>query len=311
MRIAVMGAGGIGGYYGGKLAQAGNDVSLITRGEHLRAIQANGLALAGPAGDAHVRDIQATDDPSRLAPVDVVLFCVKLFDTEDAARAVQPLVAKGGVCISLQNGVDGAERVAAVVGADRVMGGIAFVSSMIEAPGVIRYNAKAPSIKFGESDGRISERATRFRDACLAAGFGAEAVTDIRAALWHKFVGLTVNAAMNCLTRLPAGNVYPDADLMALARTGFEEGAAVGRALGVKLPADIVEWQVKNHLGFPPHMYASMYHDLVRGKRLEVESLSGLIAREGKRLGVPTPFHAMAYACLKPYANGAPVARTA
>ena len=311
MRIAVMGAGGIGGYYGGKLAGAGHSVDFITRGEHLRAIQANGLRLAGPAGDAHVRGIQATDDPSKLAPADVVLFCVKLFDTEDAARAIKPLLAKGGVCVSLQNGVDGADRIAAVVGADRVMGGVAFVSSMIEAPGVIRYNAKAPSIKFGEPDGRVSERAARFRDACLAAGFGAEAVTDIRAALWHKFVGLTVNAAMNCLTRLPAGNVYPDADLMALARTGFEEGAAVGRALGVKLPDDIVEWHVKNHLGFPPHMYASMYYDLVRGKRLEVESLSGLIAREGKRLNIPTPFHTMAYACLKPYANGAPVAKTA
>jgi 2-dehydropantoate 2-reductase len=116
---------------------------------------------------------------------------------------------------------------------------------------------------------------------------------------------------MNCLTRLPAGNLYPDADLMALARTGFEEAAAVGRALGVKLPDDVVEWQVKNHLGFPPHMYASMYHDLVRGKRLEVESLSGLVSREGGRLGIKTPFHTMAYACLKPYANGAPVAKSA
>src|SRR5688572_33322440 len=132
MRIAIMGAGGIGGYYGGKLDHAGNDVVLVTRGEHLRAIQANGLKLAGPAGDAHVRGIQATDDPSAIAPVDVVVFCVKLFDTEDAARAVKPLLAKGGVCISLQNGVDGSDRIAAVVGADRVMGGIAFVSSMIE-----------------------------------------------------------------------------------------------------------------------------------------------------------------------------------
>src|SRR5688572_4253006 len=121
MRIAVMGAGGIGGYYGGKLAQARHDVALITRGEHLRAIQANGLRLTGPAGDAHVRGIEATDDPSAIAPVDVVVFCVKLFDTEDAARAIKPLHAKGGVCISLQNGVDGADRISAVVGADRVM----------------------------------------------------------------------------------------------------------------------------------------------------------------------------------------------
>lgn len=306
MRVAIMGAGGVGGYYGGRLAQAGHDVAFITRGEHLRAIQSNGLKLTGPAGEAVIAGARATDDPSRLAPVEVVLFCVKLLDTEDAARAIAPLLSKGGACITLQNGVDGHQRVGAIVGADRVMGGIAFVSALIESPGVIRYASKAPSIKFGESDGRMSERAVRFRDACTAAGFDAEVVADVRAALWHKFVGLAVNAALTSLVRQPAGVVYHDPDLMALARAGFEEGAAVARALGVKLPDDIVEWQVKNHLGFPPQMYASMYHDLARGRRLELESLSGLIVRKGRELGIPTPFHSMAYACLKPYVNGTP-----
>lgn len=199
MRIAIMGAGGIGGYYGGRLAQAGHDVAFIARGEHLRAIQAKGLALAGPAGDAHIASVQATDEPGRLEPVDVVLFCVKLFDTEDAARAIKPLLAKGGACITLQNGVDGAQRIGAVVGHEQVMAGIAFVSALIEAPGVIRYNSKSPSIQFGEADGRTSERAVRFRDACVGAGFRAEVVADIRAALWHKFVGLTVNSALTSL----------------------------------------------------------------------------------------------------------------
>lgn len=306
MRVAIMGAGGVGGYYGGRLAQAGHDVAFITRGEHLRAIQSNGLKLTGPTGEAVIAGARATDDPARIAPVEVVLFCVKLFDTEDAARAIAPLLAKGGVCISLQNGVDGAQRVGAVVGEDRAMGGIAFVSALIESPGVIRYTSKAPSIKFGETDGRMSERAARFRDACKAAGFDAEVVVDIRAALWHKFVGLAVNAALTSLVRQPAGVVYHDPDLMALARAGFEEGAAVARALGVTLPDDIVEWQVRNHLAFPPQMYASMYHDLARGRRLELESFSGLIVRKGRELGIPTPFHSMAYACLKPYVNGTP-----
>ena len=306
MRIAVMGAGSIGGFYGGRLAQAGHDVTFIARGEHLRAIRASGLALNGPAGDAVVSSVQATDDAAQVAPVDVVLFCVKLFDTEDAARAIKPLLSKGGVCISLQNGVDGPQRIGSVVGEDRVMGGLAFASALIEAPGVIRYNSKAPSLKFGEADGSMSERASRFRDACAAAGFGAEVVPDIRAALWHKFVGLTVNAALTSLVRQPAGVVYHDPDLMVLARAGFTEGAAVAKAMGIKLPDDIVEWQVKNHLGFPAGMYASMYHDLARGKRLEIDSLSGLIVHKGKELGVPTPFHAMAYACLKPYVNGTP-----
>ena len=306
MRIAIMGTGGIGGFYGGRLAQAGHDVTFIARGEHLRAIREQGLKLTGPAGDAVVANAQATDDPGKLAPADVVLFCVKLFDTEDAARAIKPLLSKGGVCISLQNGVDGPRRIGVIVGDDRVMGGLAFASALIDAPGVIRYNSKAPSLKFGEADGRMSERAIRFRDACTAAGFNAEAVADIRSALWHKFVGLTVNAALTSLVRQPAGVVYNDPDLMALARAGFTEAAAVAKAMGVKLPDDIVEWQVKNHLGFPAGMYASMYHDVARGKRLELDSLSGLIVRKGKELGVPTPFHSMAYACLKPYINGAP-----
>jgi 2-dehydropantoate 2-reductase len=305
MRIAIMGSGGIGGYYGGRLAQAGHDVVFIARGEHLRAIQSKGLTLAGPAGEAHIASARATEDPGKLDPVDVVLFCVKLFDTEDAAEAIKPLLEKSGVCITLQNGVDGAQRIGAVLGHERVMAGIAFVSALIESPGAIRYKSKSPSIQFGEADGRASERAVHFRDACVAAGFGAEVVTDIRAALWHKFVGLTVNSALTTLVRQPAGVIYPDPDLMALARAGFAEAAEVASALGVKLPEDIVEWQARNHLGFPAEMYASMYHDLIRGKRLELESLSGLVAREGRRLGIATPFHSMAYACLKPYANPA------
>jgi len=300
-----MGAGGVGGFYGGRLAQAGHDTTFITRGEHLRAIRAGGLSLKGPAGDAVVAGARATDNPAEVAPVDVVLFCVKLYDTEDAARAIAPLLSKGGVCITLQNGVDGPQRIGAVVGADRVMGGLAFVSALIESPGVIRYNSKSPSIKFGEAGGEMSERAIRFRDACMAAGFGAEVVPDIRAALWHKFVGLAVNASLTSLVRKPAGVCYHDPDLLALARSGFAEGAAVAKAMGIGLPDDIVEWQVKNHQNFPPDMYASMYQDVARGRRLELDSLSGLIVRKGRELGLPTPFHSMAYACLKPYINGA------
>ncbi len=305
MRIAIMGAGGVGGFYGGRLAQAGHDVTFIARGEHLRAIQANGLSLVSDTENAIVPNAQATDDPASIAPVDVVLLCVKLFDTEDAARAIQPLLSKGGICITLQNGVDGRSRIGAMVGNDRVLAGLAYVSALIEAPGVIRYNSRAPSIKFGEADGTLSERAVRFRDSCQAAGIDAEVSTDIRAALWHKFVGLAVNAALNSLTRKPAGVCYHDPDLLALARAGFEEGVAVAKAIGIRLPENIVDLHLQNHQKFPPGMYASMYHDLVRARRLELDSLSGLIVRQGRELNVPTPFHAMAYACLKPYINGA------
>jgi 2-dehydropantoate 2-reductase len=305
MRIAIMGAGGVGGYYGAKLALSGHDVTFIARGEHLRAIQANGLALRGPAGDFVVKPVQATDDPGDLEPVDVVLFCVKLFDTEDAARAIAPLLANTGVCISLQNGVDGQHRIGAIVGQERAIGGLAFVSAVIESPGVIRYVSTEPSIQFGEADGSLSERMLRFRDACRQAGFGAEVVTDIRAAQWKKFVGLSVNASLTSLARRPAGVVYHDPDLLAIARAGFSEAAAVAKANGIALPEDFAEQNVEKHRKFPAGMYASMYHDLVRGRRLELESLSGLIVRKGRELGIATPFHETAYACLKPYVNGA------
>jgi 2-dehydropantoate 2-reductase len=151
----------------------------------------------------------------------------------------------------------------------------------------------------------MSERVVRFRDACRSARIDAEVVADIQAAQWHKFVGLATNAALNCVVRKPAGVCYHDADLLAQAHAGFAEGAAVAKAMGIKLPADIVEQHLQNHQKFPPGMYASMYHDLARGRRLELDSLSGLIVRKGRELNVPTPFHAMAYACLKPYLNGA------
>lgn len=305
MRFAIMGAGAIGGYYGAKLAQAGHDVTFVARGEHLRAIQARGLSVLGPAGDVVLPGAQATDDPQELAPVDIVLFCVKLFDTEAAAHAIAPLLSNGGMCVSLQNGVDGQHRIGAIVGADRAIGGLAFISALIEAPGVIRYASKMSSIRFGEADGRASERAIRFRDACISAGIGAEVVADIRGAQWHKFVGLTTNASLTSLTRKPAGVVYHDPDLVAIARAGFGEAAAVAQASGIALPDDIVDQALQTHQNFPPQLFASMYHDLVRGRRLELESLSGLIVRSGRALGVPTPFHAMAYACLKPYVNGA------
>lgn len=304
MRIAIMGAGGVGGYYGGRLAQAGHDVTFIARGEHLRAIREHGLTLRGGAEEIVIR-ADATDDPKRIAPVDVVLFCVKLFDTEEAARAIAPLLDSGGLCISLQNGVDAQHRINAMLGREAAIGGLAYVSALVESPGVVRYLSQAPSIQFGEADGTLSERSLGFRDACRAAGIPAEVVGDIRAAQWQKFVGLTTNAALTSVVRKPAGVVYRDPDTLALGRAGFAEATAVARALGIDLPPDCVEQNVAKHQSFPPDMYASMYHDLARGRRLEIESLSGLIVRKGRELGIPTPFHSFAYACLKPHADGA------
>ena len=316
MRIAVMGAGAVGGYFGALLANAGHQVAFIARGEHGAAMRANGIRVEGPRGAIIAKTIEVTDDPATLDPCDVTLFCVKTYDTESAAAAIKPLVAHGGVVISLQNGIDAQDRIGAVLGADRVMGGLAFVSGVIAAPGVIRYTSTMSSLRFGESmgemrgemSGAISPRASAFRDACEAAGFTAELMPDIRAAQWSKFVGLATNAALTSLMRVPAGHIYHRDEGIALAQRGFAEVAAVGRACGIALPADIAEQSLKLHQNFPKSMYASMYHDIARGKPMELESLSGTVVRLGRERGVPTPVHEMAYACLKPFINGTPPA---
>lgn len=308
MRIAIMGAGAVGGYFGGLLARAGHEVAMVARGPHLQAMREHGLALEGPRGRIEIAagTIEVTDDPARLAPCDVVLFCVKTYDTETAAASVRALVGKGGLVISLQNGIDGQERIGAVLGSDRVLGGLALVSALIETPGVIRYVSDMSALRFGEADGTLSARALAFASACESAGFRAEVMADIRAAQWRKFVGLATNAALTCLFRLPAGYIYHDPDLIPMARAGFAEVFALAQAQGIDVGADAVDNSLKLHQQFPGTMYASMYHDLARGKPLEVDSLSGVVMRRGRALGVATPFHEMAWRCLKPYARGTP-----
>lgn len=306
MRIVVMGAGAVGGYFGALLAQAGHDVSFIARGAHMQAMRASGIVIDGPRGRIQVQNITVTDDPATLLPCDVVLFCVKTYDTESAAQAIRPLLAKGGVVITVQNGVDGQDRIVAVLGPDAVMGGLAMVSGVIAEPGVIKTISEMSSLRFGEANGSASPRAVAFADACNKAGFTAEIMPDIRAAQWQKFVGLATNAALTSLIRLPAGNIYHDAELLELTRRALAEVAAVAKAQNIALPEDIVERALKLHQNFPPTMYASMYHDHARGRRTELESLSGLVVRRGRQFGVPTPVHEMAYLCLKPYVNGAP-----
>ena len=309
MRIAIMGAGAVGGYFGGLLSLAGHDVTFIARGEHLRAMQQDGLRLETPKGTLHVTGARFVSDAVEAAAsgtCDVVLFTVKAYDIEAAAALLKPLVDAGSTVISVLNGVDHQDRIGAVLGTAHVIGGLALVSGVITAPGVIRYTSPMSALRFGEADGSLSARAIAFRDACVAAGFGAEVVNDIRAAQWTKFVGLATNAAFTSLFRLPAGYIYHDPDIIPLALRGFEEVAAVARAAGIALPADAGERALAIHQSFPKTMYASMYHDVAKGKPMELDSLSGYIVRKGRELGVPTPVHEMAYLALKPYQDGAP-----
>jgi len=306
MRIAVMGAGAVGGYFGGHLAMAGHEVTFIGRGEHLSVMQQKGLRLETPQGTLQVGNARFVGDARDAGKCDVVLFAVKAYDIEAAAAPLKPLVEGGAVVVSVLNGVDHQDRIAAVLGAGSVMGGLALVSGVITAPGVIRYTSPMSAIRFGEVDGSISARALAFRDACIAAGFGAEVLADILTAQWEKFVMLATNAALTSLFRLPCGYIYHDPEIIPLALRAFGEVAAVARAAGIAMPDDAADRALAMHQAFPKTMFASMYHDLAKGKSMELDSLSGTIVRQGRARGVPTPVHEMAYLALKPYMHGTP-----
>ena len=308
MRIAIVSPGGVGGYYGGMLAKAGHQVSALARGAHLAAIQANGLRVQGPRGD-FVAPITASANASDLGPADVVLFAVKLYQIDDAARAAIPLFGPDTLGISLLNGIGGAEAANAILPNAPVVGGCAYVSAVIAAPGHIRYTGEMSSMVFGTPDATAPRaHGAAFAAVCQAAGIDARMAEDGRYVLWEKLIGLSANSALTTAARLPAGHLYHDPDVAAVALALMKETAAVARAQGVALPEGTEEYWLGRLKGFPPGMYASMYHDIARGGPLEVDGLSGHVVREGRRLGVPTPHHAALYAVLKPHRAGTPPA---
>lgn len=307
MRIAIVAPGGVGGYFGGLLAMAGEDVVAVARGAHLEAIRAQGLRIEGARGN-HVARIETSDSAGSLGTADVVLFAVKLFQAEAAARAAAPLFGPQTLAISLLNGIDGPDKLAAGLPGVAVLGGSAYVSAVIAEPGLVRYTSAMSSIVFGapQGDEAAQAKAADFVERCRKAGFSAEMTDDIQSALWTKFIGLAANAALTSAARLPAGPLYSDPDVIEVAAGLIAEGTEVARAAGAKVPDDIGEVSVGRLKQFPPGMYASMYHDIAKGGPLEVDGLSGYIVREGRRLGVPTPYHAALYAVLKPHRAGTP-----
>jgi 2-dehydropantoate 2-reductase len=306
MRIAVVGAGGTGGFFGGLLARAGEDVTFIARGSHLGAIQDRGLTVKSRfVGDFTVK-ARATDDPVEVGPVDVVLFCVKAYDTETAAARMRPLVGPGTVVLPVQNGIDSAERIGRLVTPDAVIGGVAVVSAVIETPGVIDHRSVANRIQFGELAGGTSPRTERLLPVLRQAGIKAELRVDIRVALWEKFVQICAFSGLTALTRLPLGPLRSCPETHELFRGTLQEVDAVGRAEGVALPADTVEAAMALFASGPPDLRGSLYYDLAAERRLEVDTLNGTAVRLGRARGVPTPLNFAIYAALKPYAAGAP-----
>ena len=308
MRIAIMGSGGQGGYYGGMLARAGEDVTFIARGAHLEAIKAHGLTVRTPHAGEFTIDAKATDGPSEIGPVDLVMFCVKTYDTEAAAKQIRSIVGPDTMVACTQNGVDSAERIEPVIGPGRFIPCVNYVNSVIEKPGVIAAKFTGMT-SFGELDGSMTPRIDRVLKSFEHAGINVEFRPDIRSYLWEKFAAFCGFAGVEVLTRLPAGPILecPETNDMWVRALG--EVVEVGRAMGVELSDEFQDRIRELVASLPPTHRPSMYYDLNDGKRLELEALNGTVVRLGREHGVDTPMNFAIYAALKPYIDGTPATR--
>jgi 2-dehydropantoate 2-reductase len=301
VRIVVVGAGGVGGYFGARLAAAGQDVAVVARGPHLAAIRAGGLRVRSPLGDLTVA-VPASDDPAEFGASDVVLFAVKAYDTERAAAGLAPLLGPDTAVVSLQNGIDNEGRIAAVVGAEHVVGGAAFIFASIAEPGVVVHTGGPARLEFGEVHGARTERVERLLQACRDAGVDADIPPDIHVVLWLKFAFICATAGMTAAVRLPLGEIRDCPESWAMFGRIVAEVVALGRAEGVRLPADAVDEQLRLAAAQPAGAYSSLHHDLVTGHRMELEALHGSVVRRAAQHGVPVPACEAVYGILRPWA---------
>jgi 2-dehydropantoate 2-reductase len=305
MRIAILGSGGVGGYFGGRLAATGTDVTFIARGAHLAALRERGLRIESPQGNIQVPRVSATNDPAQAGPVDIVFFTVKLYDTNAAARMLPPLLGPHTLVVPFQNGVDSVDVLTREVGRAHVAGGTAYVYAVIAEPGLIRHTAMARLI-FGPLDGAKCPPLEQLLDACRKAGFDAILSDHIMADIWAKFAPLTVFSGLTAVTRCPIGPLRDDAGLSEMMRGALRESIAVARAKGVPLGDDLVDEVEVRTAALPPNARSSMLEDLERGRPLELPWLSGAVVRMGKDVGVDTPIHHFIATVLEPHVNGSP-----
>ena len=304
MRIAVMAAGAVGGYFGGRLAAAGHDVSFIARGAQLEAIRKNGLKIESPLGNLHLDNVRATSEPKEVGPVDVVLFAVKLWDTEIAAETAKPLVGAKTRVITLQNGVDSVERLAPILGAEHVVGGAAFIATVIDAPGVISHTSQFAKMVCGRIDGQPDAQLAAFTAAAKEAGIDIAQADDINRERWPKFGFLVGLSGATGATRMPLGPILADTDTRAFFRSLMEEVVALAAAKGITIDPGFIDDRMKFADAAPPGMKASLLHDLERGNRVEIDWLAGKVVALGRELGMPTPANASVYAMLKLHRMG-------
>ena len=291
MKILVMGSGGVGGYFGARLALGGADVTFVARGAHLAAMRSQGLTLETPAGPVHASSIKVVEKASDAAPPDFVLLAVKLWDTDSALEQIRPIVGPHTTVISLQNGVLKEATLAQAFAREQLMGGVAYVATRIASPGVIRQTGPMQRMQFGEYDGKRSARAEALLQACLKGGINAEIADDIVRVLWEKYVFLAALSAATTAIRKPIGAIRGHPQTRAFFLDLMREVVAVGRAHGVALPADYAEQRLKLADDVDPGMTSSMHHDLDQGNRLELRWLSGGVVELGAQVGVATPLH--------------------
>jgi len=299
-----MGSGGVGGYFGARLQMGGADVTFIARGAHLQAMKECGLSIESEHEPIRLPKVKATDDPAAIGPVDLVLFAVKLWDTEKAAQSLLPIMGPDTGLISFQNGVQKDDILRPIAGAGVVMGGVGYVATAISRPGVIAQTGTMQRLLFGEFDGRRSRRAEAFLAVCKSGGINAEISPDIRREIWQKFVFLVGLSGTTASMRLPIGPIRENSFTRQFLLDLMKEVVAVGRAQGVALPEDFAEQRLAFADGLPADMIASMFHDLKEGKPLELRWLSGGVVDLGAKVGVPTPVNRAVRDVLMLHAEG-------
>ena len=307
MRIVVIGTGGVGGYFGARLTEAGENVTFVARGAHLEAIKSRGLTVYSALGDMHLKDVQCTENTRDIGHADIVMIAVKLWATDEAIQTAKPLLGKNTGIISFQNGILAEESLIAAYSSQHTMGGVANIAALIEEPGVIRHNGNMASLAFGELNNTQSERAQSLLTACSRANIKAEIPDDINRAIWEKYIRLVTMSAMTTLCRMPIGPIRDEVHTRNLLSQILAEIIDVGKAKGLKFSDNVLQEQLDIIDGYPPSMVASMCGDLRRGYPLEVPWFSGTIVRLGKELNIPTPANGFVYAALKLFEHGRPI----
>ncbi|MBI2837452.1 MAG: 2-dehydropantoate 2-reductase [Acidobacteria bacterium] len=303
MKIAVMGSGGLGGYYGALLGKLGEEVTFIARGAHLAALRSGGMRIRSINGDFTIAPVRATDIPSEIGVVDMVLFAVKTYDTDEAARAIQPIVGPATTVLTFQNGVESHERIDDVVGQGRALPAPTQIASTVVEPGVISQESQFRNTVIGEVRGGISRRVDEIVALLAKTGVSVTAAENGLTPVWHKLVFLSSIAGLTACARTPAHDLFLLPAARETLRLAMQEVYDVGRACGVPMDPDIVDRQHSFALGMKPGIRASMHVDLERGRRLEIDALSGAVVRLGSQHRVATPVHQTLYAALKPWAK--------